>query len=518
MDTFNDYYNKNLEFEKQFKKGKQGFCGVLKNKNDQKKFVYKISRYFNYLCEHEFNVMSSLNTLAPFCPHFCKVYDIHKVNVDSSYRKVENPFETVSQFPLIESNMLSMEYIENNGKVSSKFFNYIKNNNYPNNVVYSCIKQVLMAVSFAQREVNFTHYDLHSDNILLKSCDKDLVHVYMIDNENCFLIPTYGKYPVIIDYGFSYAKGLEGKPLYPSMGHTNIGFTCDRFDPIADTKLLMNTTSSELITYRKDKHSKIYRNIVLNLFSKLDIDNESGWSVSKKLSVSDHVLACVWTKKRRECKLFRKYMHFCIDMLQTLIKIPISHKKYDQTSLQQLYYFISEEVGKIEELILSPFTMLYVFKKIVDIANSLKSTYINDDTQEQAISQFKEQILKTIDSVARYCNPKLNYEKLLCSLYLFANNVEGLYFIIMNRYIEERDKEYSKLKIKSVEHIFGAVDFNLPSEYIFTAKTEIKIFDLQKKTQETLKLTEEETEAINKIYPPLRGTYIQEVKIKNNNK
>ena len=455
--------------------------------------------------------MSSLNTLKEFCPHFCECYDIHSVNVDSSYRKVENPFE-MTTFPLIESKVLTMEYVENNGKVASKFFSYIKNDRYPNSVIYSMIKQVLMAISFAQKSVKFTHYDLHSDNILVKSCDKNLVHMYSIDDDNCFLVPTYGKYPVIIDYGFSYTQDLENKPLYPSMGHTNIGFTCDRFDPVADAKLLLNTTSSEITTYRRGRDSKTYKNIVNNLFSKLDIDVESGWKVSNKISVADHVIASVWTKKKRECKLFRKYMHFCIDIIQTLIKTPISQKKYDQETLQKLYYLISDEIEKIEELILSPFIMLYVFKKMVDIANDLKDEYLDEDTKGKAVSQFRDKICSLVDSVAHFCDPKLNYEKLMCSLYLFANNVEGLYYIVMKRYDEERDKEYAKLKVRNIEHIYGAIDFNLPSEYTFNSSSEIKIFDLKNRTQETLKLNDKQIETVNKIYPPLRGSYIQSLR------
>ena len=161
-----DYYNKNkektfdewLEFDRTFEKpGKQGLVGLLKPKksitNIKSKIVFKISQYINYLVQHEYSVMKGLNELSPYCPHFCKVIGTILCEVDSDCRKSGNPFEIRTKHP-IEKEVLLTEYVED----SSKLYNYIKSKKIHENVLYSAIKQVLMAIAIAQRKKNFSHY------------------------------------------------------------------------------------------------------------------------------------------------------------------------------------------------------------------------------------------------------------------------------------------------------------------------------------------------------------------------
>ena len=65
-----------------------------------------------------------------------------------------------------------------------------------------------MALQIAQTKLSFSHYDLHSLNILVKSCSVDAVFLYVIDENTHICIPTLGHYPVIIDYGFAYHRGI----------------------------------------------------------------------------------------------------------------------------------------------------------------------------------------------------------------------------------------------------------------------------------------------------------------------
>ena len=64
-----------LEFHSSFpRSGKQGVLGLLNNTENNKKYVYKISQYLNFLVDQEHAVMEGLNEIRDFCPHFCKTY------------------------------------------------------------------------------------------------------------------------------------------------------------------------------------------------------------------------------------------------------------------------------------------------------------------------------------------------------------------------------------------------------------------------------------------------------------
>jgi len=259
-----------LKFSTNFQKsGKQGLLGILKyKKNETKtKIVYKISQYMNYLIEQENMVMQSLNKIRNFCPNFCKGYGMLNVPITPAFRKVENPFEIENRYK-IQSNVLMMEHID----PAKKLYKYLKNKDVSEDIIFSLIKQSLIAIQIAQNKNKFTHYDLHSNNILVKKCEKNSCMLYILDNNNSFLIPTFGNYPVIIDYGFSYVQDMQNNPLYSALPHTDVGFMSDRFDPIADPKLFLVTVSDELKKYRGSSTSKKFRKIVRNIFNPLKID------------------------------------------------------------------------------------------------------------------------------------------------------------------------------------------------------------------------------------------------------
>jgi hypothetical protein len=150
-----------LEFVKILKPGKQGIVGILSIKDDKElNYVFKMSQNLNFLAYHELTIMKGLNTITEFCPHFCKGIGLIKANVEPG-RKNKNPFDITSKYS-VEKEILLCEYVKN----SSKFYNYIRNLNISEEILYSIIKQTLMAINIAQKMKKFSHYDLHSNNIM----------------------------------------------------------------------------------------------------------------------------------------------------------------------------------------------------------------------------------------------------------------------------------------------------------------------------------------------------------------
>ena len=124
---------------------------------------------------------------------------------------------------------------------------------------------------------------------MIKRCDKNIVNLYIIDDDNQFCIPTMGYNPIIIDYGFSYISDMEDNPLWASLAHTDVGFMSNIFDWVADPKLFLITVSLEIKNKRNSKQSKIFRRIVKNIFYPLNIDWESGWDEDQDRGATEFI-------------------------------------------------------------------------------------------------------------------------------------------------------------------------------------------------------------------------------------
>ena len=501
-----------LKFDKLLdNQGKQGMVGLFKlkdeNEEDSPKYIFKLSQNLNYLVYHELTVMQGLSSISNFCPFFCKGIGSIKCKVEPK-RKIKNPFDIKSKYP-IEKEVLLCEYIEN----SSKFYNYIKTKDIKEEMLYSIVKQVLMAINIAQYKKQFTHYDLHSNNIMIKKCNKDLVFIFKYDNDNQFSIPTLGYYPIIIDYGFSYISDMEDKPLWTSLAHTEVGFMSDRFDWVADPKLFLITVSDEIKDKRNTDKSKKFRRIVRNLFYPLKIDVECGWDDDEDKSAADYVLEML-NIENSTSKIFKDFDYYCIDILQSLIILPLQEQDY--SNIGKSFKAFLKEWSKIENEISNEFYNIYILKEVVNIARNIRPDYLKKESRDDAILIFQKNIYKAINTVSAFCNPKnINFEKFLCSLLLLAENIEGMLYEVINTRMEEKQKQYDKLPLQSLEQIYAAVDVNIKDTYIYNKDTIFCIIDVENETNDLFEIPENEVDNINEINNLSKGCYIYDLYKKN---
>lgn len=491
-----------MEFDSLFpKSGKQGVVGLLRYTDEnqsEKKVVFKIPKYINYLTEHEYKVMKRLEQL-DFCPHFCHAFALEEKQIDSAYRECLNPFEITNKYP-IRQHILTMEYIDN----APKLYSLIKRQSIPEQVIYAIVKQVLLAIALAQ-QLHFSHYDLHSQNILMKGCDPDDVFLYILDQETQFCIPTYGYFPVIIDYGFSYIEYEEPGSLLSALAHTDIGFMSDRFDWVADPKLFLVTLSDELLEHKKSKKSLKFRKITTNIFKPLKIDWTTGWDIEIKKNASDLITDYLQT----ESPFFTEYDSFFIDLVQALITLPLKPKS--SANMQLAYAIFTLQYSHIENEISSSFYNLYILKGIVDSARKLKDKYYCSETREEAIRTFRHDVYNQLNEISQFCNPKgIHYEKMLCALYALAEGVEGYLYKVMEYRMKQKRKQYEKMKVSNVAQIYIAIEANLPDRYPFNSHTQVHVFDSLNRRQTVMTLSNEEIDELNDIHPLSRGPVLYE--------
>jgi hypothetical protein len=411
--------------------------------------------------------------VANFCPHFCRSVGAIMCDVDPNKRKSGNPFEITTKYP-VEKEVLLTEYVEN----AHKFFNYILSSKIDEKILYSVVKQTLLAICVAQRK-KFTHYDLHSDNIMMKKCDKDLVFLYNFGDKK-YAVPTYGHYPIIIDFGFSYAQDMEGQPMWCTLNQTDAGFMCDRFDAIADPKLFLITVSDEIYQQRQTKKGKILRNITKNLFGRLPVCFETGWDNFSEKSASDKLLRKM--DKHKISKLFLECGYECLDIIQSLITLPLKKRSYKNVSLEYLTFL--KEFKKIEDEISSPFYCMYILKGIVDVARQVMDDYKKKDSRKQAVDFFSKAVFERIDSVAKYCSPKIDHEKMLCALLCFSRSAEGMIFERVMKREKTKQKMYEKMPVKTAEEMYEIINENIPDEYEYNENTKFFMVDVPTETCE----------------------------------
>ena len=500
-----------LRFETTFDNpGKQGLVGLLSLQGDAcpphmkgTKIVFKISQYINHLVQHEYTVMKSLTGIAEWCPYYCRAIGSILSRVDSTTRKTGNPFEISGTHP-IEKEVLLCEYIENSNALSR----YMRSKHIDDRVIYSTIKQVLMAITIAQRMKKFTHYDLHSGNIMIRKCSKHVVFLYVLDDESQYCIPTHGRYPVIIDYGFSYSSDMEGGPAWASMAHTDVGFMSDRFDPVADPKLFLLTVSHEIKHLRKNRNAKIFRNVARNLYGSLKCDADSGWDNVDKMGASDYV-----TKMLGKCQttslIFTEYEHYAIDILQTLVILPLERQSYEKIELSYMT-FVAEFV-KIEKEVGRPYYNLYILKGIVDVAREVAADYAAGIPT--AVLYFSRSVQERINVMADYCTPEdIHWEKMLCSVLCLARNIEGVMYDVVSTRMREKERRYDKLPTRTIEATYGIVEANLPSEYEFSRNTAVYVIDVRKGSCSPMHITDRDIRACNNMHSLNWGSYLQKIK------
>ena len=88
--------------------------------------------------------------------------------------------------------------------------NYIENNEMSDMEWKSCLIQVLLILITYQKCFDFTHNDLHTNNIMYIETEKK--YIYVKYNNQYYKIPTFGKIFKIIDFGRAIYK-FKGKQL-----------------------------------------------------------------------------------------------------------------------------------------------------------------------------------------------------------------------------------------------------------------------------------------------------------------
>lgn len=414
--------------------------------------ICKIPKKIGFLGDHEAQIIKDLNTLN--LPHFCKFYNYNSCG-----------------------NKLYMEYINIDNEVRT--MDSFLSDDF--DTAMNLIKQVLMALSISQRLLQFTHYDLHCDNVLVKSVDKNSVYLYVLDENNQFCVPTNGLCAVIIDYGYSYTQNTG---TYGSLEFTELGYTPNFFDPYIDAIRFLVTTSR--IARRE---YKIFRNVVRNIFPISEsISMTSGWFRANGRSGLLESIKEKLGEITSNSILYKK----CIQSLMILQGMVIKDQENPVGKLSTDYYRFSQEFEKLT-IDKDQNDKLKILKDLV--VTFSKGESLSGSAIAAAVPNYKN-----FDTMTEYMET-------------LRNSMSG-FVTQFTRTIEQRKKDiYSGIKLNT-EQTFGALDFNFHSEFKFDTNTKIYMWKNCEMTEFTV--PGKYIRKLNKTLPPLRGTLLYDIYLKGN--
>ena len=322
----------------------------------------------------------------------------------------------------------------------------------------------------------------------MEPCEQDSIALF-ITQQGVVQTPTYGARPKIIDYGFSYAKTCRKKRICCSLAHTDIGFLSHIHDPFADARLLLITLAYEAkLHHPNNKHMKLFRRVVKDLYKVLPTDPSSGWDKGyREVSAVDSIMELT-DSMDPQSEIFDRYNHFSLDIVQHMIKLPLRRKPFKD--LRLAFKVIDEEMHKLSTEMGSDFFNLYMFRKITEIASSLRSSFMIEKDRKRAVKAFKKNIYIELDKISKYCLPKLNFERLLCSLLVYADCVEGMLYRECKSLWKTKSEDYKKLKYKTIPEILDRIDSYLPDNYFSRAETIVTVYDSVSYTTEQFELGE----------------------------
>ena len=433
--------------------GKQGYVGILKHPHNKSlSCLYKLSKVDDNLVEHEYKILKGLEPLAQYCPHFHKAYGI--VPFDCNLLYGDDPLSYNTQSKVVQRNMLLMQYIQS----KYDFNEMIQDENVKDEYVINIMKQIILCIQLTH-VYQFTHYDLHTENILIRNCNPNMHLLYLIDEDHQFLTPTFGYIPNIIDFGFAYCN-VPNNDLTCTLVHTQQGFTSARFDPYADIKLFFISTVDDLTrTSHRDGIVSKLQNISRNVFSGMNVQWGSGWDNSKLISPVKVIHELVRDYVKPSILFSKSDLWF--DTIQVLINLPLSPLPYHD--MEKCFTSFIHEFVKFEERIVSKTLLNYILKVLVKHVKSYRASYLKEGEESNwAVIEIKRHFLDEYTQIVNFHVPGVDYEKLVCSLLMMTECMEGLFYEYLNKRHDEKDRQYEIMRCKNLLDFYKILDYNFP--------------------------------------------------------
>jgi hypothetical protein len=473
--------------------------------------VFKLSIEINRTIEHEFFVLKKLNNLRKFCPNFVGTFGMLNGYVTREF--FETPEKVVKTNILeqkpqqaVPTSYLLLEY------VSDITFEHVYEHGDIQSVT-SILLGVLCALQIAQTKLQFTHYDLHDENILIRNVEPDSFFAYIIDGK-CVAYPTCGWFPVLIDMGSSYIKGIEERPTRTSICNYHRGMQSTLYDPLGDLHhFMLNAMSGlELQDHQPDvflKHFKWVATRVMHMFRYSSVWRNKGW---KQLPCNLYHLFNEYVKKLK-LNLGPVYSDLRLMIIETVtlgVKLPwkpLSDAELDEM-LQCYFPGVQTETSSLEFLLSqglldlvhflnmidsdpntkSDVNILYVLRALVEHAALIPETKPGEIfvVPKETVNNFKQ----LTHSMYTWFSYKLDLNRSFRGASILTKLLRHLFYKFNESNLNLMKDWYSKTDVKTPLEIAEFLQQNTPLRYEFNPDAICYVWDADKEQQHRVSMRE----------------------------
>ena len=443
------------------------------------------------------------------------------VNVDHS---LPNPFNPKS--PKVFDDVALYEYIDSVATLATLIdtYNHICKRKDVRKVRQSIVKashkhiidsvlnQMMIAILIAQDKLSFVHNDLHFDNVLVSKCYDRTYIIYVFEKEGGTfraMVPTYGYYPTIIDYGFSFTKDLNNGPLFTGIHHNNKGYMNYTYDEFTDFKTVL--TRLVYCGYVKDRY--YLEKIKSEIIRKLPIDRETGWDHNNSISISKYLVEYVREiikpilGNSEEASFLERHDYEVVDIIGTLIVLPLEARPFD--SLDEYLNIFVTEWSKIERWLGTSASKVHVLRTIVDRIR-LDVTSPEDEDDKTIMHRFQTTIFDVMDRLStKSLLRNLSYKDLYISLIKISECMEGIMYEQHSGCIRRKTREYGALKnLSSSLDMYSIFEGYITNDYLMELNDYIIVCDAVNETSYSFVVDDEAMIAkANRLPPSERANY-----------
>lgn len=217
------------------------YLGYIGKEGNAPPFVLKVPKteMASQEAAHEIVVgMYGLNQLRKLVPNFSYVFG--GFSCSAPIPSISG--KEVGEWCKVDGKMIYSMYENVSNSVSlNRFFSNCSGEEFVNVTLQLCY-----ALNTAHKTCDFTHYDLHGGNILVRKLNHPVQLVYETDRGKEYITTSY--IPMIIDYGFShivYQGRHYGHYFIGDAGGMDLGLSPNRSYPFHDTfKLIVSILMS----------------------------------------------------------------------------------------------------------------------------------------------------------------------------------------------------------------------------------------------------------------------------------
>lgn len=373
----------------------QCIVGVVDWKSSQ--CIFKLSPSIDFIIEHEFYILKTLYKICPQC--IPKPIKLIQCKVPLNYYELKNPFKMSDEIPSIKIPCIILEQVK-----GFTLFEWLNSSMKDNKELYRIFLQIILYLLEFQR-AGFTHYDLHSKNILLTPLDSPIINTFTVGQKEYKVMVN--NQVTFIDFETSFIDNQHS--LTNSLHYTKYDFI-PHFDSSIDIRSLL----CELSHYWEDLKMETF-----SFFSLFNMNYSNGANIQEFKGIFDY-FDIILKKIDPYSELFKKeFRHLTLSIIQYMIQFPLqsNHVELDTAIHQFCKQFkeVSKEFYFIETAVRQPIEKLVILKQIV-----------------LCISKHED-----IQPILGQHNIRLNANHLVDSLVSFAKAMESIMFFIFKVQADE---------------------------------------------------------------------------------